>query len=47
MDRFVNVEAVEAGAEESDDKIDDNLGACPSKVFVLYLTHLHRLVHRR
>ena len=44
MDRFVDVEAVEAGAEESDNEIDDNLGACPSKVFILYLTHLRRLV---
>jgi len=47
MDRFVNVEAIEVGAKESDDEIDDNLGVCPSKVFILYLTHLHRLIHQR
>jgi hypothetical protein len=46
MDRFVDVEAAEAGAEEFEDEIDVNLGACAFKVFVLNLTHLCRLIHR-
>ena len=47
MDHFVNVEAAEADAEESEDEVDVNLGVCAFKVFVLNLTRLCRLVHRR
>lgn len=47
VNRFVDVEAVETDAEEYEDEIDVDLGACVSKLFVLSLTHLYRLVDRR
>jgi len=47
LNRFVDMEAVDADTEEDEDEINVNLGSCASKVFVLNLTHLCRLFHRQ